>query len=193
MRPAVRTARTAAVVSLVLFIAACASAPEVAGPPVPAFDTAAAVRAVRAAGEVDARELDVQPLRDPEVQDLREDAAALEARGMVQGAADALDRALAITPDDPALLQERAELALLLGDTGAAAGLAQRAFERGSQVGPLCRRHWETIAQVRMATSVPADAASASASTADAVPAVASVDEARARRDACTVAPPPRF
>ena len=162
-------------------LAACATGtPE---PAAPAFDTAAAVRAVRAAGEADDKELSVQPLRDPQVEDLRQDAVALEARGMVQGAADALDRALAITPDDPALLQERAELALLLGDTGMAAQLATRAFELGSQVGPLCRRHWETIAQVRLATPSPAEGA----------PAAASVEQARERRDACTVAPPPRF
>lgn len=162
-------------------LAACATGtPE---PVVPAFDTAAAARAVRAAGEVDDKELSVQPLRDPQVEDLRQDAVALEARGMLQGAADALDRALAITPDDPALLQERAEVALLLGDTGTASQLATRAFELGSQVGPLCRRHWETIAQVRMAMPVPAEGA----------PAAASVEQARQRRDACTVAPPPRF
>lgn len=176
----IRAGRAAlAATGLAALLAACATpTPE---PAVPAFDTAAAVRAVRAAGEADAKELSVQPLRDPQVEDLRQDAEALEARGMVQGAADALDRALAITPDDPALLQERAEIALLLGDTDTAAGLAMRAFELGSQVGPLCRRHWETIAQVRMAT--PAEIS----------PAAASVEQARERRDACTVAPPPRF
>ena len=178
----IRTSRAALVATgLAGLLAACATGtPE---PAAPAFDTAAAVRAVRAAGEADDKELSVQPLRDPQVEDLRQDAVALEARGMVQGAADALDRALAITPDDPALLQERAEVALLLGDTGMAAQLAMRAFELGSQVGPLCRRHWETIAQVRLATPSPAEGA----------PAPASVEEARERRDACTVAPPPRF
>ncbi len=178
----IRAGRAAlAATGLAALLAACATAtPE---PAVPAFDTAAAVRAVRAAGEADAKELSVQPLRDPQVEDLRQDAAALEARGMVQGAADALDRALAITPDDPALLQERAEVALLLGDTATAAQLATRAFDLGSQVGPLCRRHWETLAQVRLATPVPAEGA----------PVAASVEEARERRDACTVAPPPRF
>ncbi|MFP7723444.1 hypothetical protein [Lysobacter sp. A3-1-A15] len=162
-------------------LAACATvAPE---PVAPAFDTAAAVRAVRAAGTVLDAELSVQPLRDPQVEDLRQDADALETRGMFQGAADALDRALAITPDDPALLQDRAEVALLLGDTSAAARLATRAYQLGSQVGPLCRRHWETLAQVRLATP----------SAADGMPASASVEQARERREACTVAPPPRF
>lgn len=162
-------------------LAACATGtPE---PAIPAFDTAAAVRAVRAAGAADEKELSVQPLRDPQVEDLRQDAVALEARGMVQGAADALDRALGITADDPALLQERAEVALLLGDTDTARQLATRAFELGSQVGPLCRRHWETIAQVRLALPVPAEGA----------PAAPTVEQARERRDACTVAPPPRF
>lgn len=107
------------------------------------------VAAVRAAAGADDRELAVQPLRDPEVDDLREDAQRAIAARDLAAAATALDRAVAIVPEDPAILQERAELALLQGDYARADALAQRAFELGSRVGPLCRQHWETVRQVR--------------------------------------------
>lgn len=182
--------RPASLALCALLLGACSSS----GPQAPEgalrdFDRAAAVAAVRAAGTAAGGELEIQPLRDPQVEDLRAEAVALEQRGAIQAAADALDRALAINADDPALLQERAELALLLGEVDAAERLALRAFELGSQVGPLCRRHWETAAQVRLArlpvpVPVPGVAAQAPAG---------SVEAARARRDACTVGPPDRF
>lgn len=170
----------------VLVLAACTTAPSNGMPAWPGFDAVAAVAAIRATGGAAATELDVQPLRDPQVEDLRQQAAALEIRRMYRAAADALDKALAITPDDPALLQERAETALLLHQLPDAERLAQRAFATGSRVGPLCRRHWETITQVRTAmAAVPAQAGGA-ASHATAV-------DARRQRDACTVAAPNRF
>jgi len=123
----------------------------------------------------------VQPLRDPQVEDLRQQASALQARRLFRAAADVLDEALAINTDDPAMLQERAEAALLLHQLPEAERFAQRAFAAGSQVGPLCRRHWETIAQVRGGL---ADAAT---------PVDATASDARRQRDACTVAAPDRF
>lgn len=102
-----------------------------------------------AAGDGEA-ELAIQPLRDPKVEDLRETAQRLQRQGHYADAAKALDAALAIVPDDPALLQERAEVALLLKDDQQAESLARRAFELGSKVGPLCRRHWATIEQLRL-------------------------------------------
>ena len=103
---------------------------------------------VRAASDT---EVAVRPLRNPATADLRDLAAGQQARGALADAAATLDRALAITPDDPALLQERAEAALLLGDYAAAEAHARRAHAIGSQVGPLCRRHWTTVEQVRLA------------------------------------------
>ncbi|MFD0739999.1 hypothetical protein ACFQZQ_12005 [Lysobacter koreensis] len=153
-------------------------------PPLPTFDAVAAVAAIRAAGGADATELDVQPLRDPQVEDLRQQAAALEAKRAYRAAATALDRALAINPDDPALLQERAEAALLLHALDDAQRHAERAFATGSKVGPLCRRHWETIAQVR-------DARPPQVAVSTTAPATAA--DARQQRDACTVAAPNRF
>ena len=95
------------------------------------------VAEIRAVGKAAPDELDVQPLRDPMVEDLREQAVAAERARRPADAAAALDKALALSPDDPALLEELAE----------AATLARRAFGIGAKVGPLCRRHWATIRQ----------------------------------------------
>ena len=161
-------------------VAACGTVPPAAvGPVLPTFDAVAAVAAIRAAATADAHELDVQPLRDPQVEDLREQAAGLESRRLFSAAADVLDGALVINPGDPALLQERAEIALLLHRLPEAERHARRAFAAGSGVGPLCRRHWETIAQVRASLATPVDVQGAA--------------DARRQRDACTVAAPNRF
>ncbi len=170
-----RLALTGALTALVAV--GCATAPEIE---LPTFDAVAAVAAIRAAGGAGSTELDVQPLRDPQVDDLREDAVRLEREGKVTEAAAALDQALQITPDDPALLQERAEAALLLHQLDAALRYAQKGVEGGSKVGPLCRRHWETIAQVREASP-------------PTTPSVPSAADARRERDACTVSAPPRY
>ena len=53
--------------------------------------------------------------------------------------------------DEDVSQYERAEAALLLGDYAAAEAHARRAHAIGSQVGPLCRRHWTTVEQVRLA------------------------------------------
>jgi len=120
------------------------------------------VAQVRAAGgDDDSRELAVQPLRDPAVEDLRQDAAQLERQKRYADAAAALDKALAINPDDPATLQERAEIALLMGDPDQAETLARRGFELGAKVGPLCRRHWATVEQTRLVAGDAQGAASA--------------------------------
>lgn len=134
-------------------IAGCGSVPGAMGNGVAAVPTATRaqmVAAIRAAAGDGDGELSVQPLRDSRVEDLRVRAASLEGQGDVVGAAAALDAALEVVPDDPALLQERAEVALLQGDTVAAGRLAERAYALGSQVGPLCRRHWATIEQLRL-------------------------------------------
>ena len=173
-----------------LLLSACGTAPlPPDAPPRASFDAVAAVTAIRAAGRADAGELDVQPLRDPRVEDLREQGAALEARRMYRAAADVLDAALATTPDDPALLQERAELALLLEQLPEAERHARRALAAGAGVGPLCRRHWETIAQVRGALA----SATAPAGAVVVAPAAADTADARRQRDACTVTAPNRF
>lgn len=118
---------------------------------------------IRALAGNDEDELAVQPLRDPHVEDLRQQAAELERNRLYRAAADRLDQALAINPDDPAVLQERAEVAILLRDFEQAETLARRGYETGAKVGPLCRRHWATIEQVRIANDDAATAAAAKA------------------------------
>lgn len=160
------------------WLAACATPP--AAPVTPAALTTATpqqmVAAIRATAGDGEGELAVQPLRDPVVEDLREDAQRLETQRRYREAAEALDRAIAIVSDDPALLQERAELALLMDDPAIAGALAERAHRLGAQIGPLCRRHWATIEQVRLLAG---DAAGAA--------------DAKTQVAACTLAPPPRY
>ncbi|MEL1265553.1 hypothetical protein [Pseudoxanthomonas putridarboris] len=181
--------------ALTVLLAGCVSAPIPAIPP--ASDPVAPeqrVSAIRAAAGQDDRELAVQPLRDPQVEDLREQAGqALAARDYAT-AAEALNQAILIVPEDPAVLQERAEVALLQHDYARAETLAQRAFQLGSQVGPLCRQHWETVRQVRQhqravmaplpARHSPEDAAEHAALAAAQDAAIA---DAERQRDACTV------
>lgn len=170
---------TAALLGL---LAACASSAPPA--PQPRFDAVAAVASIRAAGTANSAELVVKPLGSPQVADLREQATALQEQGRHADAADALDHALEISPDDPALLQERAEAALLLHDLDGAERLARRAIAIGTEVGPQCRRHWETIVQILTARA---------ASASDDVSPTPTAADAHRQRDACTVAAPPRY
>lgn len=160
-------------------LAGCAAAPvsDVATPaPLTAATPEAMVAAIRAAAARDDAELSVQPLRDADVEDFRQQAQAAETAHRYPQAAAALDRALALVPDDPALLQERAEAALLLREPAKAEALARHAYAIGAKVGPLCRRHWATIEQTRLLAG---DAAGATS--------------ARAQAAACKVTGPNRF
>lgn len=126
-----------------LLLVSCTSAP-----PAPEWSGPAPeqlVAEIRAAGAFEKGELDVQPLRDPMVEDLRAQAAQSESARRYPDAAAALDKALGIAPQDPALLQERAEVAVLQKNLDKAASLARDAYALGGKVGPLCRRHWATI------------------------------------------------
>ena len=156
-------------------LVACATpAPVPTSKPTSSITPEQRVAAVRAAAGNDDKEFAVQPLRDPMVEDLRQSATRLESRKQYADAAKALDQALTITPEDPAVLQERAEVSLLLGDFGNAETFARRAYALGAKVGPLCRRHWAAIEQ------------SLKARDADA-------EEARRQTAACKVATPERF
>jgi hypothetical protein len=182
---------------LALLVSGCASAPPASS--APAFDGAAALAAVRAAGQAETGELEVQPLRDPQVEDLREQSAQLQASKDFRGAADALDRALALQPADgrdPAVLQDRAELALQLGDAAAAEGFARQAIALGSATGPLCRRHWETVLQAALARAndrVIRRGEGEAQARARVDAAAAQVRQARGQREACTVSAPARY
>lgn len=158
-------------------LAACASAP--APPPVQSLTDATPaqmVEYVHASAGDGAGELNVQPLRNSEVEDLRQQADRLLQAGHPGDAAAALDHAITLVPDDPALLQERAEVALLMSDFTRADALAAQAQALGAGVGPLCRRHWATREQVRLVQGDAAGAAAAKGAMAE-----------------CRVAPPPRW
>jgi hypothetical protein len=191
--------RGLAVCLSLLLLASCASAP-----PPPAWvgpEPQQLVAEIRAAAKAEAGELDVQPLRDPMVEDLRAQAARFEGEQRYADAAAALDKALAISPDDPALLQERAEAAVLQRDPSRGAGFSQRAYELGSKVGPLCRRHWATIRHARAfeverlrvqarAARREKDSLQLTAEVDAQMPAIA---EAQRAIEACTLTGPPRY
>ena len=135
--------RRLSLVAGLLLLASCTSAPPALEWSGPAPEQL--VAEIRAAGAFEKGELDVQPLRDPMVEDLRMQAAQFESARRYPDAAVALDKAIAIAPQDPALLQERAEVAVLQKNLDQAAALARDAYALGGKVGPLCRRHWATI------------------------------------------------
>ncbi|PKM07325.1 MAG: hypothetical protein CVV14_08870 [Gammaproteobacteria bacterium HGW-Gammaproteobacteria-4] len=115
--------------------------------PVP-VDTTEMVAQVRAAAAADDA-LQVEPLRDAQTEDLRQAAQALEQQGDYRGALLRLQQARELSPDDPTLLQEAAELSLYLADWDQAIAFASRSFENGPRLGPLCRRNWTTLQLVR--------------------------------------------
>ncbi len=140
-----RMSRRIVLVAGLFLLASCTSAP-----PAPEWSGPApeqVVAEIRAAGAFEKGELDVQPLRDSMVEDLRMQAVQFESARRYPDAAAALDKAIAIAPQDPALLQERAEIAVLQKHLDKAAALARDAYALGGKVGPLCRRHWATIRQ----------------------------------------------
>ncbi|MDR1076463.1 MAG: hypothetical protein LBL59_09260 [Xanthomonadaceae bacterium] len=149
----------------VLWLAGCFAGgpPPAAVPRAPEVPPAQRMAEIDAIAGIDDTELNVQPLRDPQVEDLRHDEVAARAAGDLDKARDALNTALLMVPDDPALLQERAEIALLQGEYARAETLAMRAVELGSAIGPICRRHWATIEQARLARGETGNAVSARA------------------------------
>lgn len=158
-----RASRLVLTAALLLPLAACVTEPPPAPAPAPAprLSPTQALSAVLAVAKADDRELAVQPVRDPQVEDLRETSAAAQKRADWKASAEALDQALQISPQDPAVLQERAEAALALGDWERAETLSRKALELGSRTGPLCRRHWATIEQSQLARGQEQNAASA--------------------------------
>ena len=123
------------------------------------------------------KELDVQPVRDGAVADLQSTALAERRAKRFDAAAVTLDRAIALLPGDPSLLQDRAEIALLSGQLEDALQRARAAHAAGPKVGPLCRRSIEV--QLQAALRSGADAAALQA--------------LRDAREACTSTPPPRY
>lgn len=164
---------------MLLLLAACASPGASTTSEAPSSTQVAPERmlaTIRAAAGSEHGELAVVPLRDAAVEHHRQRAQTFEDERRYRDAAAELDHALQVLPDDPGLLQERAEMAVALGDYTQAETLARRAWQLGSQVGPLCRRHWATVRQARYAARDGAAAA-----------------HAQQQLQACTVGPPPRY
>ncbi len=200
-----RPATTACIVFLCLLLSSCASEQSTGSTRVGPTPEELIAR-IRSAQEFQGNtatpgELDVQPLRDPMVEDLRQQAAQHERDHRYPQAAAALDKALTITPSDPALLQERAEAALLQNDLPRAIELAQRGYALGAKVGPLCRRHWAMIREIR---GLQFERASVETITSHKQGAgmelvlkrealLAEIDLAKRQIDACTVTGPPRY
>lgn len=136
---------------LTIALAGCASAPS---PPAattrPEVDPAALLARLRAqAASEGAESVDVVPLRDAERAHRLARAHQLAVRGEIAAARAEIAAALARSPDDPELLQEAAELALLERDWEQALRLAGRSYEHGPRLGELCRRNWLLVGAVR--------------------------------------------
>ena len=118
----------------------------VAAPPDPAALLEQIRRTARESGTAS---VDVLPLRDAERAHWLDRVHERVAGGDIAAARALVESALAALPDDPELLQEAAELALLDSDWEQAIGLAGRSYEVGPRQGELCRRNWLTVAAAR--------------------------------------------
>lgn len=139
------------------------------------FTPEAMVSQVRAVG-MQGNDLTVAPLRDPQVEDLRNAAAQAETRKDIVSAQSSIDQALKISAMDPDLLQWQAELFLLKKEWVQAESFALSSYNKGPKLGALCRRNWKTLSFARQARK---DASGAM---------VAEQQIAK-----CTVVPPPRY
>lgn len=108
------------------------------------------IGAIRAAGDREKSVIDVNPLRDPGVTALQDMARNDEQTGRYADAAGKLDQALKLRPDSPDMLQDRAEIAILLKDFATAERLAHQSWSLGPKLGPLCARNWQTIVEMRL-------------------------------------------
>lgn len=112
----------------------------------PPRDLLAEVRAAAAdAGDV----IEVQPLRDPGVEDLLARAQQAESARKWKRAERALREALQLSPQDPELIQRHAEVLLAQRRLDEAEQLALQSFELGPKLGTLCRRNWATARLAR--------------------------------------------
>lgn len=136
--------------AMALLLAACQStppAPEPAPPPEPPpRDWLSEIRAE--AAQADARG-GAFPLADADVLALRRKASELERQRAFEEAERLLAEALGLRADDPALWQQRAELALAQRDFARAEDHARKAESLGIDFGELCVRIRLTQAAAR--------------------------------------------
>ncbi len=122
-----------------LALAGCATEQKLVAPAPPPRDWIAEIDS-EIAGARSA--VDVVPLLDPAVTDLRQRAEALLKRKDYSGAAAEFEHALQLLPDDPALLQALAETQLMRQQYEAAEASASRSYDLGPKLGALCQRNW---------------------------------------------------
>lgn len=149
--------------SAALALAGCTQPPPAPAvkPPTATVDPAAAVRAIRAAGEGLDSAVQVQPLRDPAIDGFLAKAHAAETAKDYAGAVAAANSALKLAPDAPDILQYVAELEIARGNWLPAEQTAIRSFTLGPKVGSLCARNWQTVVEARTALNDPATVAQA--------------------------------
>jgi hypothetical protein len=132
-----------------LLLGACASVPlqvaEPVAPPPPPRDLIAELHALVMVDDA----IVVEPLPDPEVEDLRMEAERALSLRDLENAALRLAQALELRPGRPDLLQMRAEVALAQLALDDAESFAIASFESGPKLGPLCRRNWAAIQLAR--------------------------------------------
>lgn len=107
------------------------------------------VAAIRAAGSQDDSVIRVEPLRKPGVKPLLDQVRREKAAHDYKAAAATMDKALVLSPEAPDLLQDRAELAVRLGDYAKAEKLARKSYALGPKLGSLCARNWQTVLEMR--------------------------------------------
>lgn len=104
---------------------------------------------VREPAREDSAGVQVFPLQNPAVKELRVEASEAESAGDFNKAAVLLERALRIQPRDPELLQSMAEVQLRMKDYEQALSFAVQSYDSGPRVGEICSRNWRTIGVAR--------------------------------------------
>ena len=168
-------ARAALVFAMLLLLGACASAPPEppVPPPPPKPDR---VAAVRSGAEASAISVELEPLQHPAVEYLREESGKLEGASKFTEAESKIDNALAIEPQNPHLLQLKAEALLRAEKYLEAEKFAMKSFDTGARIGRWCTRNWLLIAESR-----------------DALGDLKTADSARQRAKGCPVGPLIRY
>ncbi len=137
---------------MVLVITACQSTPELAPvpEPPPVRDWVSEIRqhAARLPSYVE-----VLPLTDPGIADLRALARSAEAEQRYAEAEAHLALALSLMPDDPELWQWRAEVALAEKRWQDAQAHAKQSETLGPKLGRICVRNWMTLLAVAEETA----------------------------------------
>jgi hypothetical protein len=136
----------------VALLAGCQSAPKRApeAPPPPPRNWVSEIR--ERAASVPSY-VEVLPLNDPGIADLRVMAHSAEAARRFAEAEKHLVLALTLAPEDPELWQWRAEVALAEKRWSDAQAHARRSETLGPKLGPICVRNWMTLLAVATETA----------------------------------------